>query len=167
MTRVPDRLSTRQTVVATRGRLLAAGVLVVCVLVIVSVALLVVACGFPTAPAISTDAYEVEDNVVAVTLSRVPELATTGGSASVVSDSPEVYLVIAKVSEDTFAVVSNRCTHNEKALGYDHEAGLFICASGKSEFRPDGTVVKGPAKAPLRTYDWRVEEGRLIIALAR
>jgi len=148
----------------TRRQFLEAAGLLVCGVAIGSAPLLA-GCGRQTAPVIGTDAYNVEGNLVTVMLAKVPELATVGGSASITRDSPQVYLVVARTTEDGFVIVSNRCPHKGKAVGYDHEAGHFVCASGKSEFRQDGTVIRGPAERPLRTYNWHVEEGRLLIDL--
>ena len=153
-----------ETGAMTRRQFLEAAGLLVCGVTIGS-SVLLTGCGSKPAPAIGADAFEVDGNLVTVMLAKAPELATVGGSASITSDSPQVYLVIARTAEDGFVVVSNRCTHRGKAIVYDGETGHFMCVSGKSEFRLDGTVVRGPADRPLRTYRWRVEDGRLIIDL--
>lgn len=150
----------------TRREFVKAAGLLVCAAVIGFTAL-TAGCGYRTAPVIRADAYSVEGNTVSVILGKVPELSTVGGSASIVDDSEQIYLIIAKTAEDSFVVASNSCTHRGKALGYDHETGLFICASGKSEFGLDGIVVRGPAEKSLRIYNWDLEEGGLIIDLAR
>lgn len=147
-----------------RGSLRAAGLLVCSA--VIGAAALFAGCDYPTAPPIDVGAYSVEGNLATVILERVPQLSGVGGSASIADDNDGVYLVIARTGKDSFAIVSNACTHQGKPLGYDPETGLFVCASGKSEFRPDGTVVRGPAEQPLKVYHWRLERSSLIIEMS-
>ena len=122
-------------------------------------------CGYPTAPEIDTDAYSLDGNTVSVMLEKVPDLSRVGGSAAIVDDRAKFNLIIAMTGEDRFVVALNECPHREKPLGYDHKAGRFICASGRSEFRLDGSVVTGPAENPLPLYQGRLEQDRLLIDL--
>jgi cytochrome b6-f complex iron-sulfur subunit len=122
-------------------------------------------CGYPTAPEIDADAYLLEGNTVTVMLEKVPQLSQVGGAAAIANDREKVHLIIARTGEDKFTVALNQCPHREKPLGYDHQAGHFICSSGKSEFKTDGSIVKGPAEQPLPIYKWHLEQGGLIIDL--
>ena len=122
-------------------------------------------CGFPTAPEMDSDAYLLDGNTVTVMLKKVPQLSRVGGSAAITNDRDNIHLIIVRTAEDRFTVALNECSHREKPLGYDHQAGLFICASGKSRFRLDGSTERGPAEQPLPLYKWRLEQGRLLIDL--
>jgi nitrite reductase/ring-hydroxylating ferredoxin subunit len=122
-------------------------------------------CGFPAATEIDAGAYSLDGNTVRVILEKVPELSRAGGSAAVANDSDHIHLIIARTGDETFAVALNQCPHKERPLGYDHRTGLFICSSGKSEFRVDGSIVKGPAEQRLPVYPWRLEQGELHIDL--
>ena len=122
-------------------------------------------CGFPTAPEMEAGAYELGRDTVTVMLQKVPQLSRVGGAAAIVNDSDGIHLIIARTAEDRFAVALNECPHREKPLGYDHQEGLLVCGSGKSKFRLDGSIVSGPAERPLPTYQWRLEQGRLLIEL--
>ena len=124
-------------------------------------------CGFPTAPEIDADAYSRDDNAVRVKLGKIPQLSQIGNSVAIIDDDEKIYLIIARTGEDTFTVALNECPHREKLLGYDHEIGHFICASGKSEFRLDGSIVTGPAEKPLPVYQARLEQDELIINISR
>jgi nitrite reductase/ring-hydroxylating ferredoxin subunit len=121
-------------------------------------------CGFPTAPEIDDKAYTFEGNI-SVVLEKVPQLSRVGGSAAILNDSRQIHLIIARIAEDQFVVALNECPHREKLLGYDHDARHFICASGKSEFRLDGSIVARPAEYPLPIYQCRLEGNRLTIDL--
>jgi nitrite reductase/ring-hydroxylating ferredoxin subunit len=128
--------------------------------------LLIAGCGYPTATGIDTDAYSADGNTVSVMLEKIPELSQAGGSAAIVNDEEQIYIIIVRTGEDEYVIASNQCTHHGKALGYDDKAKQFVCASGKSRFRLDGSVVEGPAKRSLKIYDWHLEQGRLVIDLA-
>jgi len=123
-------------------------------------------CGFPTAPEIDADAYSLDEGTLTVILERAPQLSRVGGSAAIVDDSDKIPLNNARNGEDRFVVALNQWPHRERSLGYDHKAGLFVCASGKSEFRLDGSIVKGPVENPLPIYQCRLEGDRLIIDLS-
>jgi len=122
-------------------------------------------CGSPTAPKIDAGAYLLDGQTVTVMLEKVPELSRAGDSAAIANDSEDIHLIIARTGEDRFAVALNQCPHREKSMGYNHESEYFICASGKSEFRLDGSIVKAPVETPLPVYTWHLEQDRLVIKL--
>lgn len=126
---------------------------------------LVTGCGFPTASEIDADAYSLDENLVTVSLDKVSQLSEVGGSAAIIDDINQTHLIIARVAQNNFVVALNECPHREKLLGYDHNAGYFVCASGKSKFRLDGSIVTGPAENPLRIYQSSVEGNRIAIDL--
>lgn len=111
-------------------------------------------------------AYYIEGGKVSVMLEKVPELSRVGGSAAIVNDSEQVYLVIARTAENEYVVASSQCTHRGRPLVYDHKAKIFRCASRKSVYRLDGSIEKGPTDIPLSTYKSRLHQGRLTIALS-
>lgn len=122
-------------------------------------------CGFPVAPALQENSYLVEKGKVTIMLDKATELNAIGGAASIINSIENLCLIIARKDEQEYIVAANECTHREKPIGYDHDAGLFICASGKSKFKMDGSVVKGPADKPLRIYETQLKEDNLIINL--
>jgi nitrite reductase/ring-hydroxylating ferredoxin subunit len=123
-------------------------------------------CGFPTPLEIDDKAYTLEVNRVSVVLEKVPQLSHVGGSAAILNDSDHIHLIIARIAEDQFVVALNECPHREKLLGYDHNAGRFICAYGKSEFNLDGSIITGPADNPLPIYQSHLDHHKLIIDLS-
>ena len=122
-------------------------------------------CGFPAASEIDINAYSLDRDLVTVSLDRASQLSEVGGSAAIINDSNQIRLIIARVAQNEFVVALNECPHREKLLGYDHSAGCFICASGKSKFRLDGSIVAGPAENPLRIYQSSLEGNRITIDL--
>lgn len=125
----------------------------------------VAGCGYPIATEINNNAYIAEGKTVSIMLEHVPQLSQVGGSAAIVNDADKIHLIIARTDKDRFVTALNACPHREKLLGYDHEARLFICASGKSKFRLDGYIVAGPAENPLRIYQSYLDQHRLTINL--
>ena len=103
--------------------------------------------------------------MVTVRLDKVPQLSKVGRSAAILNESNQIHLIIARTAQDRFVVALNECPHREKLLGYDHNAGYFICASGKSKFRLDGSIVTGPVENPLPIYKSRLEGNKLTIDL--
>jgi len=112
---------------------------------------------------INSSAYFIDGNTVNVMLEKVPELSRVGGSAAIVNDVEQIYLIVARTDENEFVVATSQCTHRYKPLVYDHDTKLFRCASRKSEFRLDGSVMKGTAEKPLRIYNSHLQQGNLIV----
>lgn len=89
--------------------------------------------------------------IVTVPLSEVPE------GTSLVQGC-----VLCK-SGDSLKVFSGRCTHLGCPLRLS-ESGRLSCPCHGSEFEPDqGQPLRGPALRPLETYDFTVEDDRIVI----
>jgi nitrite reductase/ring-hydroxylating ferredoxin subunit len=152
-------------IIGITGREFLKVMVLLAIIVSIGSALLLAGCGFPTATKIGKDAYSVNGNTVSVMLEDMTELSEVGGTAAILNDDEQIYVVIVRAGEDEYVVASNQCTHRGKALGYDDEEKQFVCASGKSRFRLDGSIVEGPAEHPLKIYDWHLEQGRLVVYL--
>ena len=122
-------------------------------------------CGRPTAPVIDKSAYSKDGNTLIVSPDRIPELSNIGGSASIMNESEQVSVIVARIERDGYVAAANECTHRERPLGYDHGQARFFCASGKSWFGLDGGIIEGPAEGPLRLYECHLEQGKLVIDL--
>lgn len=115
-------------------------------------------------PLIPKDAYSIAGDQLEIDLSKVPDLAFAGDSASIEDDSLLNFLLIAKTGKDNFVVVSSECTHRGKALRYKHDEGVFQCSSlGSSKFGLDGKVISGPADKPLKVFYTNLTGNKLII----
>jgi len=70
-------------------------------------------------------------------------------------------LVLVRRGDQISALV-DRCSHRGCALHAGRlEDGTIVCACHGSTFRPDGTIVRGPATSPQRSLEVRVTEGRV------
>jgi len=57
-------------------------------------------------------------------------------------------LYVTRLSADTLAVVSARCTHRGCEVGYDKGAGRFICPCHGAAFATIGKNVRGTTRRP-------------------
>lgn len=122
-------------------------------------------CGFPIASHIPENAYSQNKDTIIVNLDKAPELSQVGGSVAITNTDKNIHLIVVKTGQDLFVVALNECPHREKLLGYDHNTEHFICASGKSEFRLDGSFIKGPVEKSLPIFQWYLEDNNLFIGL--
>jgi cytochrome b6-f complex iron-sulfur subunit len=67
--------------------------------------------------------------------------------------------------DGSLSALSAICTHMGCTVNYDEKSGRMHCPCHGSEFAPDGSNVKGPAKRPLKRYAVTMENGQLVIAL--
>jgi cytochrome b6-f complex iron-sulfur subunit len=77
-------------------------------------------------------------------------LNKVGGSVTVETSAGKV--VVARTGEDSFAAISAVCTHKGGPLKYDEKTQIFVCSSHNSKFNSDGSVAKGPAKEPVKSF---------------
>jgi cytochrome b6-f complex iron-sulfur subunit len=66
-----------------------------------------------------------------------------------------------------FYALSSTCTHLGCMTRYEKENGRIFCPCHGSQFAPDGRVVGGPAPRPLPRLELAVEDGRLVVDVAR
>jgi cytochrome b6-f complex iron-sulfur subunit len=76
-------------------------------------------------------------------------LATPGAVALVQSAVGRV--LVARTGPDTFAAVSDVCTHEGCAITA-HSGSIYVCLCHGAEFDTSGLVVRGPARTALRQY---------------
>lgn len=70
---------------------------------------------------------------------------------------------VVKIKDKTIAF-SPACTHLGCAYHWNDEIESFLCPCHTSVFRPDGSVVSGPAPRPLDRYVSKVVAGKLLIS---
>lgn len=67
---------------------------------------------------------------------------------------------------NTYDVFSNVCTHLSCRVSWKEELSEYICPCHDGHFGIDGSIISGPQPRPLDTFEYRVEEGTLMIKLA-
>jgi len=68
---------------------------------------------------------------------------------------------VNRLADDQFEVFSAICPHLGCSVSWQHSSDDFFCPCHGSVFKPDGSVVKGPAPRGMDTLPARVENGKL------
>jgi Rieske Fe-S protein len=115
--------------------------------------------------------FRVESDKVFLNLKKVETLAKVGGSVKLaINDDAQpavkTKIIVVRSGEKKYQVFSDACTHGGMELEYQHAKQILRCVSfGKSEFDMHGTVLRGPAKAPLTVYPVLLSDHELVIQL--
>ncbi len=79
-------------------------------------------------------------------------LAQIGGFEIVAVPAVNDTLIVARTDATTVVACSAICTHRGCKVGYEHEAKAFVCPCHGARFALGGSVLRGPAKKPLKNY---------------
>ncbi|SFV34105.1 QcrA and Rieske domain-containing protein [Thermoflavifilum thermophilum] len=76
-------------------------------------------------------------------------------------------IIIARLSSGNtpsdFTALSAFCTHQGTIVSYVASQNLFYCPAHGSEFSTSGTVLRGPASAPLKQYTVQINNNILTV----
>jgi cytochrome b6-f complex iron-sulfur subunit len=86
-----------------------------------------------------------------------------GGQLSVTAPELDDKILVARVSTEQLHAVSIRCTHFGSEVNLVASEKRFRCNSHGSQFGYDGSVIEGPAKEPLKTYEVIEQDGRILV----
>jgi cytochrome b6-f complex iron-sulfur subunit len=111
------------------------------------------ACAGPNSPSSVPSLPSVSGTLVnrslSITIDAASPLAAVGGAA-IVQASTGTYL-IARTAQSAFTALTALCTHADCAVsGFANS--VYVCPCHGSEFNTSGSVVQGPAPAPLRQF---------------
>lgn len=77
-------------------------------------------------------------------------------------------IIIARLSSGNtpsdFTALSAFCTHQGTIVSYVASQNLFYCPTHGSEFSTSGTVLRGPAAAPLKQYTIQISNNILTVS---
>ncbi|MCF7957248.1 MAG: Rieske 2Fe-2S domain-containing protein [Phycisphaerae bacterium] len=114
--------------------------------------------GVGNTPAIDPAAYTITNSELRIDLDKEPRLKPIGSAVKILDETLKVPLVIVQKEEGVYIATSIKCTHRGVEVEYRPEDKCFRCASlGGSEFKTDGTKIKGFAKGPLKSYPTAME----------
>jgi len=113
-----------------------------------------------TPPAPVATAPRADGFVVAGT---VAELDKEGQIQNKKLPTGPVLIVRNPADSKTLYAVEPTCTHKGCPVEWEAEEKLFDCPCHDSDFAPDGKVVKGPATAPLKTYQVKIEGDSVLV----
>ncbi len=107
-----------------------------------------------------------EGPVIAIDLRQARGLLRPGSAGKIVDEARKLNLIIVHAEKNRFAALSRSCTHGSAPVALNRRHKTVQCTCwGHSEFGLDGTVLAGPAKRPLQTYEVRRAGSRLEILL--
>ena len=72
-------------------------------------------------------------------------------------------LVVRIDSANNIVAVNPTCTHASCTVKWLGSQKKFYCPCHGSEFGTDGKVLKGPAEAPLKTYEAKIEGNSVLV----
>ncbi len=75
-------------------------------------------------------------------------------------------IFVVRKSGETFDVFSNVCTHLSCRVSWKEDLGEYICPCHDGHFGIDGSIISGPQPRPLDRFNYRVEDGTILIQLA-
>ncbi len=90
------------------------------------------------------------DGVVEIDIADHPELATPGGMVALKPDGAKKPVLVMRVENDQFRVMSLRCPHLGCVVRWDTATQELVCPCHGSRFADTGQVSKGPAKSSLK-----------------
>ena len=79
-------------------------------------------------------------------------LSQVNGQLIVVAPSAAKKLILVRTSETEVVALSDICTHAGCAVHYNSSQMILACPCHGSQFALSGSVIRGPAVAPLRTF---------------
>ena len=97
-----------------------------------------------------------------VLVGTTSELTQQGYVTNEEALSEPVIVIEDPTNPDSLIALSAKCTHTGCAVAWQED--LFACPCHGSKFNPDGSVVEGPASAPLARYATKLEGDSILVA---
>lgn len=103
------------------------------------------------------------ENAVRIPVHEYPELRLPDGAIQLDVGNLQAPIIVIRTSENSFVALSPVCMH----LGCiaRKESAFFRCPCHGSTYELNGTVVRGPAEQPLRTFKTEYDGKTLVIHL--
>jgi cytochrome b6-f complex iron-sulfur subunit len=114
-----------------------------------------VAAGCSRAPKWDVQRVEATQGMVELDLKDYPPLATAGGMVAVKPSDTRDAVLVMRIENDQFRVLSLKCPHLGCTVRWDDELQLLVCPCHGSKFSDRGRRLEGPAKSGLPMYQAR------------
>jgi Rieske Fe-S protein len=99
--------------------------------------------------------------VLSVSLDEHPELTRAGGSLRLRTEEGNELIYLLVLTDGTIAALSPVCTHQGCTVGI--EGAVLLCPCHGSTYSREGSVVRGPAVAPLSRFATRITPERQLV----
>ena len=117
-------------------------------------------------PDIESESVTYGPGGLTIDLLKAPSLREVGNAAYVVNEARSLQLIVVHVAKQVYCVLSRLCTHGGQVISYNRERGMLQCNNfNHAIFLLDGSVWKGPAPKPLRSYPVVLVEDALVISV--
>ncbi|NJK40426.1 MAG: ubiquinol-cytochrome c reductase iron-sulfur subunit [Acaryochloridaceae cyanobacterium SU_2_1] len=132
-----------------------------------SLPLVLAACSETTDTASQTSSVEVPppppESIDFVEVGKVTDLENN--KALVKENFAGAPLLVIRNPKDNSQLVAfkNECTHKQCPVEWKADQGELVCDCHGSKFKPDGTVVNGPATSPLATYTVKIDGDAVLV----
>ena len=92
---------------------------------------------------------------------KASEIPEGHGSAGQIGGTP---VAVYKPGSGRVIVLKNVCTHMGCATDWNSLDRTWDCPCHGSRYHPDGTVLRGPAPAPLRRLDYSIQDDEIVLS---
>ncbi|RPJ20133.1 MAG: ubiquinol-cytochrome c reductase iron-sulfur subunit [Planctomycetaceae bacterium] len=108
---------------------------------------------------------EPKQGVIRLTGAQSATLLASEGSTLVKPKGLRDKILVVHLTDNALLAVSAICTHQGCTVNYNKDMGRIDCPCHGSQYAPDGSVIRGPAKRPLKQYEVTTEGGQVLIML--
>lgn len=74
-------------------------------------------------------------------------------------------IYVTKLTRGDYYVLSNECTHLSCRVTWDDLPENYICPCHDGRFALDGSIISGPQPEPLYPYEYKIEDGIMLVRL--
>jgi cytochrome b6-f complex iron-sulfur subunit len=117
-----------------------------------------------SAPTAEIDSTPREDGFAAI--ATVAELDEKGSISKQNFLGEQLVVIRTPTAPNSIVAVNSLCTHQGCTVAWDDSDGVFACPCHGSQFSSDGSVVSGPAAAPLGTFEAKTEDDLVLVKVS-
>ena len=100
---------------------------------------------------------------LAIPIAKAKKLEKAGGSMILKVKGQQVLFI--RDTKETIRALDPICTHKGCTVAYNRKTKRIDCPCHQSVFNLEGEVLTGPASKPLKTYDAKLDGGRIVFSL--
>ena len=100
-----------------------------------------------------------------IDLKAASNAALTMISGTMTVRAPHDKIIVVCTAQNTYAALSDICTHAGCSVGYNKGSKLLVCPCHGSEFTLSGTIARGPAQRELATYQTMFDASTSVLTI--